>query len=1035
MSYLDLPKLCSIIWLISLLVANIKSEDSNRPPSNQTSSDNFNQSAMFGNMSTMMQLSQAQRPVGTTLMTNASLTKDPNVSASPLSSSSRLSASSTSQATAIKMAQNAGAKVTNGQARTSQHGTSSPAINSRAKSIPNLPSSVATNKKANEAVMSADDTRDNQSFVTINSGTTTILGADQQNAGIRNTPKLIHNQQSSSISQTTKSSDINNQQRAPHVGKAPIVSSGSTWPPISSSKAAQWRARTGTQLTAVPKFITNAGYTQQQQYLSSQEQIHEPNLNSNDPSQLEKPNGYSYGETSELYTHTSVMSPARHEIQSSSSNHRAKSNSQPFLVPILQDHRMAHSIPQFDIARPQQQMITSSGAIQFEQQPLFNDVQRESRLNTPTSVVTSPAQQHPQSPSQTQSFPCKPPGIHQDLVQSNIQVSGEPKYLRAGDGTRLRSNFVFKVIRADSLTDCELACTRASSLAGNNQQDTCRAFNYRPYFAAENCELSRHDFRSLKLNDPAQFEQHTQFDFYVLDWASVGSASTSPASASLHAYSPFAEQDCVDVSQSCSQDGMEFTLRTNEPFNGRIYTYGFYDSCYLDGDGGTNNVLRITRSNGFPRCGTQQIGDLMTNIVVVQYNDFVQTTRDKKYNLTCYFSGPGEAVVTSNYLDTKVDERSHPIQIEHLPPQNVITSNVHIRVLYRGQPTNTIAVGDLLTFRLESKSTGSQRLRASSAQDQAGSTQTEIFATNVIAKDPYSGRQVLLIDGRGCPVDPVNVFPELQRTPDGALESEFYAFKIPDSNFLIFQATVRTCRAPCEPVICQTTSHSNTDAPNRNQYQLLPTASLTSGVKGGALVSSIPSHSLSSPGGSVSAPSWGRRRRRRRDIEDSESDQDGGLSLGESIEHVIPAKMVASNELESIHDGQKTAQTAQTLTFRRPELSDAEEEVKEMFRVFMSRAEMNRKIGSERQSQDETQPHKERIRASRAKNPEDNSSAGDEENIIESSNICISWSGYYIMLFTVIALSLVMLSMVSILWFVTRRTKFCVSDPIANSMY
>ncbi|GFT52430.1 ZP domain-containing protein [Trichonephila clavipes] len=77
----------------------------------------------------------------------------------------------------------------------------------------------------------------------------------------------------------------------------------------------------------------------------------------------------------------------------------------------------------------------------------------------------------------------------------------------------------------------------------------------------------------------------------------------------------------------------------------------------------------------------------------------------------------------------------------------------------------------------------------------------DIFATNVIAKDPYSGRQVHLIDARGCPVD-LYVFPELHRTPDGALEAEFYAFKIPDSNLLVFQATVQTCRGPCEPVVC-----------------------------------------------------------------------------------------------------------------------------------------------------------------------------------------------------------------------------------------
>ncbi|CAG2120484.1 unnamed protein product, partial [Medioppia subpectinata] len=128
--------------------------------------------------------------------------------------------------------------------------------------------------------------------------------------------------------------------------------------------------------------------------------------------------------------------------------------------------------------------------------------------------------------------------------------------------------------------------------------------------------------------------------------------------------------------------------------------------------------------------------------------------------------------------------------IEHLPAQNILTSNVVLRVLYRGTPTNTIVVGDLLTFRLEARS-----------QYRYDLYNNDIFAANVIAKDPYTGRQVHLVDSRGCPVD-LYVFPELHKTPDGALEAEFYAFKIPDSNFLVFQATVRTCRGPCEPVIC-----------------------------------------------------------------------------------------------------------------------------------------------------------------------------------------------------------------------------------------
>ncbi|XP_035224258.1 uncharacterized protein LOC118196873 isoform X2 [Stegodyphus dumicola] len=334
-------------------------------------------------------------------------------------------------------------------------------------------------------------------------------------------------------------------------------------------------------------------------------------------------------------------------------------------------------------------------------------------------------------------------------------------FKKIGYGMRLRNHFIIRVIRAETLPDCERACMEARDFA-------CLSFNFRSFFP-DNCEMSDQDSHLIQIGSPLYFELNTQFDFYEREPTGV-----SPG--------------CLDVSQSCTLDGMEFTLKTPDGFYGRIYTYGFYDTCFYDGNGGNVNVLRISRANGFPRCGTQQYGDVITNIVVVQFNDYVQTSRDKKYNLTCYFSGPGEAVVTSNYLDTRTDGR-YPTQIEHLPAQNVLTSSVVLKILYRGAPTTTIAVGDLLTFRLEARGNFHWEYFA------------DIFATNVIAKDPYSGRQVHLIDARGCPVD-LYVFPELHRTPDGALEAEFYAFKIPDSNLLVFQATVQTCRGPCEPVIC-----------------------------------------------------------------------------------------------------------------------------------------------------------------------------------------------------------------------------------------
>lgn len=47
------------------------------------------------------------------------------------------------------------------------------------------------------------------------------------------------------------------------------------------------------------------------------------------------------------------------------------------------------------------------------------------------------------------------------------------------------------------------------------------------------------------------------------------------------------------------------------------------------------------------------------------------------------------------------------------------------------------------------------------------------------------------------------MFPELDKLRSAdSLEARFNAFKIPESNFLVFEATVRTCREGCQPAYC-----------------------------------------------------------------------------------------------------------------------------------------------------------------------------------------------------------------------------------------
>ncbi|XP_008208776.1 uncharacterized protein LOC100114312 [Nasonia vitripennis] len=342
----------------------------------------------------------------------------------------------------------------------------------------------------------------------------------------------------------------------------------------------------------------------------------------------------------------------------------------------------------------------------------------------------------------------------------------QENFRQVGQGTRVRKPFVRRYTTASSLSQCERECADARDFV-------CRSFNFRPYAALygaerDNCELSDRDSRDMDMGNPIYYDTGSDYDFYERNNGRQG------------------VDECLDVSQVCNEDGMEFTLRTPEGFIGRIYTHGYYDRCFFRGNGGTVNVLRISGAQGYPECGTQRYGDTMTNIVVVQFSDYVQTGRDKRFNLTCLFRGPDEAVVTSGYIGA--GRSGSPIPIEYLPAENTLSSRVRLLILYQGRPTTTIAVGDPLTFRLE-------------AQD-GSNYATDIFATNVVARDPYSGRSVQLIDRYGCPVDNY-VFPGLDRLRDGdSLEARFNAFKIPESNFLVFEATVRTCREGCQPAFC-----------------------------------------------------------------------------------------------------------------------------------------------------------------------------------------------------------------------------------------
>lgn len=148
---------------------------------------------------------------------------------------------------------------------------------------------------------------------------------------------------------------------------------------------------------------------------------------------------------------------------------------------------------------------------------------------------------------------------------SGTRCDEADSYKQMGLRQKMRNQFVKKKLRASNLIHCQRECSNAKDFV-------CRSFNFRddgerdrppqqqpPSVESFNCELSDRDTRELDVNNPQMFE-NGNYDFYE---RSIGGRSM--------------DGECLDVSQVCNEDGMEFTLRTSEAFAGRIYSYGFYD--------------------------------------------------------------------------------------------------------------------------------------------------------------------------------------------------------------------------------------------------------------------------------------------------------------------------------------------------------------------------------------------------------------------------------------------------------------------------
>ncbi|XP_069173940.1 uncharacterized protein [Procambarus clarkii] len=240
---------------------------------------------------------------------------------------------------------------------------------------------------------------------------------------------------------------------------------------------------------------------------------------------------------------------------------------------------------------------------------------------------------------------------------------------------------------------------------------------------------------------------------------------------------------CLDLRLECSVDAMKVLLHTAEPFRGRLFSMDFPTSCQSNDKGRTDTSLIIKFRD--PECGVMEEGSgVYSNVIVVQHHPVIQRRGDKAIKLLCLFE-TGNKTVTDSY-NFIVDFPGSGVATA-IVNATAPTPRIRLRIVDRdGNDITGARLGEELYLRLE--------LDSDSVYG--------ILARNLVAKSSDNSDSIVLLDERGCPVDPV-IFPSLQLVPGSrSLQGKFEAFKFSEDQVVRFQVNVQFCLEECRPAQC-----------------------------------------------------------------------------------------------------------------------------------------------------------------------------------------------------------------------------------------
>nr|CAD7455511.1 unnamed protein product [Timema tahoe] len=300
------------------------------------------------------------------------------------------------------------------------------------------------------------------------------------------------------------------------------------------------------------------------------------------------------------------------------------------------------------------------------------------------------------------------------------------------------------------------------------------------------------------------------------DTTSAGPSALNTAPGTLY----MERVPCLNLLVTCSSSDITVTLRTIEPFRGRMYVQGRSELCNSEGRGASSTQLVIpleqtTRAGRkINTCGimvarslgetNRSLGDinrtLLSAVVIVQSNAIIQRRGDRAVKIGCLLDAASPQNVTLGSSLTFPGTSSLPGIGTVVVNSSSTAPTVQLHIYDRSKGGDTEAqetqLGQSLEFRIDIDPPDSKdyALYLGFVRLKAG----HLVATSQDGTESY-----LLLDEQGCPPDP-QTFPAFSKASNTSrsLVANFRAFKFPRSSVVRFNVMVQFCPGTCQPVDC-----------------------------------------------------------------------------------------------------------------------------------------------------------------------------------------------------------------------------------------